>query len=203
MLEFLKKCFSLENIDYNSDSATIIGTILSLFFVGVTIYLTVRDKQKTKALNELEKQTASLQNSLIELLKPVWVMIPSNYTASPTFFSFQIKNIGGSCKDLNIVPVDKEIEFKELHNINSESYSSQSVINCIVLHRQKGLFEDDRKYKVEVIFNDIENRRYKQTLVLMKVQTAQQNNIHFTAPERIFDQNWHHTHHSYHQESVL
>lgn len=185
MLEFLKKCFSPENIDYNSDSATIIGTILSLFFIGVTIYLTVRDKQKTKALNELEIQTVSLQKSLIELLKPVWVVVPISYAASPVFFSFQIKNIGGSCKDLTIVPVDREISFKELHNINGESYSSQSVIDCYINHAQQSQFEDDRKYKLEVNYNDIENRSYKQTLVIMKVKTAKQNNLHFTAPERI------------------
>ncbi len=167
--------------------AQIIGVVISTILTVIIIYLTVRDKQKTKSLKELEKQTESLQNSFIELIKPNWSVIQLE-TASSTFFKFEIQNIGGGCKNFKLETSDSSFYIKFLNTINGESYGSHSIIECLIQHSQTDLiksFDIDKRYYVTCQYEDVEGRKYKQSLVLIKIDLPPKNRIYFTAPENI------------------
>lgn len=162
--------------------ATIVGNVLMLTLTCVILNLTFRDRQKALSLKELQEQTESLQKSFIELIKPTWSVSNIEHASQP-YFAFVVRNVGGSCKDFYFQVEDSEINIKDLHSINNQSYASQADFHCHIKHKTE--FEMNREYHILGYFTDIQGNRYSQTLVLMKINSAYPNSIHFTNPQRL------------------
>jgi hypothetical protein len=169
MIDFLIGFFSPENIDYNSDSATIIGVFVTAILAGITIYLTVRDKQKTKSLNELEKQTELLSKSYFELIMPKLGIFNEDVRMSMSglnnYLGLSFRNYGNYGINFRI-----DLENSELKNYKcsfsrnlstiSPNYEDKISVSC-----ESGDIEN-KKFYLDFYFEDVIGRKFKQTLVI-------------------------------------
>lgn len=104
---------------------TIVLTIIATWLTWKTYILSIRDTQKTIAIDELKTQTKHLEGLLLFQIQPRFT------TQLKSTDYMEIKNIGGDCYNLQIAPLEGTIgqygnPFKEIDSFYS-TLTSKSI----------------------------------------------------------------------------
>jgi len=161
-----------------------IGTCFVVILTLLILYLTWRDRQKALSLRELQKQSATLHKTFLELIKPNLVVEGFDYQ-SALIYKFYIKNSGGNCYNLKY---HHEMEFPPctIKLPKTESFASNSSYQCTLIFRDKQDFNKD----LETVFtyNDFEHRNYSQKLILERPSLGILARFYFKAPVLLTEQ---------------
>jgi len=134
-----------------SQWVTVGSGITTVFLTIIIIVLTVRDRKKTIAINELKQQTRHLENLYTLRIRPQFTI---DKTQGDTF---TIKNIGGDAEKLKITS-DKafpKVIVRFIENFEGH-FSSQT--------QKKIPFKTITDHILTFSFNDIYGNRYEQNL---------------------------------------
>jgi hypothetical protein len=122
---------------------TIVLTIIATWLSWKTYILSIRDTQKTIAIDELKTQTKHLESLLLFQIQPRFTtqMKQTEY--------MDIKNIGGDCYNLKITTMEGKVgkygnPFKEIDSFYS-SLTSKS-INYVIYGDQNFIFTFEDKF---------------------------------------------------------
>lgn len=126
-----------------------LSDIILIILTVAIIYLTIKDKQKALAINELKKQTKIIKDLLMLQHEPKFT---TNYASSGYF---EIENIGNDCYNLQIIAINNSNQKDVFKNWN-DFYSSGS--------KKRIYHQDVQNSNYDFIFEDKFGQKMKQTL---------------------------------------
>ena len=175
-MESCYNCLEITNLTFS-----IIGTIVTMILAGVTLYLTIRDRKNSVSIQELKKQTKTLQHTFIEIIKPNFMVEEIIQISGSTIFSFKYRNVGGQCYSLKVNDIS-ELKKKgyQINLLETQSLSAHSFYHGTI-EADKTTFEQNKEYEIILSFLDFEGRNYHQHLIFQR-DNLQHKNIFFRPP---------------------